>query len=84
MIRILSALALGAMASLALAQPATQTDAPSAPVKLTTTQMDTITAGANPHDPGETGNPHDFLNPGGQEHGCQNNPNCVREKGNPH
>ena len=75
MIRILSALALGAMTSFALAQPATQTDARSAPVKLTTTQMDRITAGqGNPHEPGETGNPHDLLNPGEQEHGCQNNP----------
>ena len=46
MIRILSALALSAMTTFALAQPVTQTDARSAPVKLTATQMDTVTAGA--------------------------------------
>jgi hypothetical protein len=43
---LISALALGAMTTFALAQPATQTDVRSAPVKLTATQMDTVTAGA--------------------------------------
>jgi hypothetical protein len=70
-IRILSALALGAMTSLALAQPATQTDVQSAPVKLTATQMDRITAGANPHEQSIT------TNPGGvQNSSCPSNPNC--------
>jgi hypothetical protein len=43
---LLSALTLGAMTSFALAQPATPADARSEPIKLTSAQMDNVTAGA--------------------------------------
>jgi len=81
---LLSALALGAMTTFVLAQPTTQTDAQSAPVKLTAAQMDRIVAGDNPHTKhNETGNPHG-VNPGGNTGGCPSNPNCTPSTGNPH
>ncbi len=43
---VLSALVLGAMTSLALAEPAKPTAAPAGPIELTDTQMDAIVAGS--------------------------------------
>ena len=45
MVRILSALALGAMMSFALAQPLQSMDVRSGPMKLTSAQMDRVAAG---------------------------------------
>ena len=80
MIRILSALALGAMTSLALAQPATQTDARSEPMKLTGAQMDSVTAGKITT---STENPTGQRPPGQQGNENSNCQSCTTVAENP-
>ena len=79
-----TAVALGALASAAVAGPMSVPDQKAGfgqigLTELTDTQLDTLKAGA-PNCAHVPNNPNCVTtNPGGQPHGCNNNPNCTTE-----